>query len=148
MAGEEVERERWADKHSPRGELVGGGHQLLEVERGRQEGGHQRQRVRIGTLGEGLANHHPVEEEEVGEGSLTEMRKVDWLKAVTEWLLQFVLIIQFNNNTVTERLGAWQQHNHPKLNISKTNELVVHCNASNMKATKLQILCSRHNLVV
>lgn len=59
-----------------------------------------------------------------------------------------VCIIQFKKNTVTERLGAWQQHNHPKLNISKTNELVVHCNASNMKAIKLQILCSRQNLVV
>lgn len=78
------ETERRADTHSPQGELGGAGHLLLEVERERQEGGPQRQRVWFGIRGEGLANHHPEEEEEEGEvGSLIEMRRVDWLNAVT-----------------------------------------------------------------
>lgn len=81
--GEEGERGRWVDRHSPRGELGGAGHRPLEVERGRREGERQGQWVWFGIRGEGLANHHPVEEEE-GVGSLTEMRRVDWLKAVTE----------------------------------------------------------------
>lgn len=89
--GEEEERGRWANRHSPQGELAGAGHLPLEVEQGRWEGRHQRQWVWFGIQGEGLANHHPVEEEEEGVGSLTEMGRVDWLKAVTEWLL---LIIQ------------------------------------------------------
>lgn len=92
------DRGRWADRHSPQGELGGAGRLPLEVERGRREGGRQRHWVWFGIRGEGLANHHPVEEEEEeeGVGSLTEMRRVDWLKAVTEWFLytQFVLIIQ------------------------------------------------------
>lgn len=80
--GEEGETGRWADRHSPQGELVGGaGHRLPEVERGRREGGRRRKGVWFGIRGEGLANHHPVEEEE-GVGSLTEMRRVDWLKPV------------------------------------------------------------------
>lgn len=62
--GEEGERDRWVDRHSPRGELGGAGPLPLEVERGRQEGGRQRQWVRCGIQAEVLASHHPMEEEE------------------------------------------------------------------------------------
>lgn len=71
------------DRHSPQEELGGAGPLLPEVGRGRWEGGRQRHWVWFGIRGEGLANHHPVEEEE-GVGSLTEMRRVDWLKVVKE----------------------------------------------------------------
>lgn len=66
--GEEGETGREADRRCPRGELGGAGHLQLEVEQGRREGGRQRRRVWFGIRGEGLANHHPVEEEE-GVGS-------------------------------------------------------------------------------
>lgn len=81
--GEEGERRRWANRHSPQGELAVAGHLPLEVEQGRQ--GHQMQKVWFGIQGEGLANHHPVEEVEEEVGSLTEIGRVDWLKALTQF---------------------------------------------------------------
>lgn len=80
--GEEGERDRLVDSGSPPGELGGAGHLPLEVERGTPEGEHQRQWEWWSIQGEGLANHHPVEEE--GVGSLTKTRRVDWLKAFTK----------------------------------------------------------------
>ena len=74
---------RGGARHAPEGGGGGAGLRLLEVGEGRWEGGRQRHWVWFGIQGEGLANHHPVEEEE-GVGSLTEMRRVDWLKAVKE----------------------------------------------------------------
>lgn len=79
--GEEAARGRWANRHSPQGELAGAGHRPLEGALGMTVAGRQRHRVWFGIRGEGPANHRPVGEEE-GAGSLARMGEGHWLKAV------------------------------------------------------------------
>lgn len=62
------------DRQPPQGELGGGGHQPPEVEQEKQ--GHQKQEVGC-IQGEGLADHHPLEEEEEGVGSLIKVRGIN-----------------------------------------------------------------------
>lgn len=82
VVGEEAASGRWANRHSPQGELAEAGHRPLEGAPGMKAGGRRRHRAWFGTRGEGPAAHHPAGEE-AGAGSLARMGEGDWLKAVS-----------------------------------------------------------------